>query len=230
MSLNTRILCTLAVGFFALSGSHGVLADRLGKAYPRDDAKTDRGLAEVREQLRRAIARRDPVLLLPVLGPRVKVDHEKVVARDAVVAEMAKWGPMQRNEFWRDLKDALDLGFAKSKGGPYAYAPYLFVTWDDDEANLAITGANVKIHAKPRLDSPVIARLSYDIVRLGEHTDPADYSVDLGGERYVWKPIVTPSGASGWVPAKYARFATGPTFIFEWMGRDWKLISFVIED
>jgi hypothetical protein len=230
MSLKTRILGALAVGLFVLSGSQAMRAERLGKAYPRDDAKTDRGLAEVREQLRRAIARRDPVLLLPVLGPRVKVDHEKTVGRDAVVAEMAKWRPTQRNEFWRDLKDALDLGFAKSKSGPYAYAPYLFVTWDDDEGNRAITGANVNVHARPRLESPVIARLSYDIVKLGERADSGARTVDIGGERYTWVAIITPAGASGWVPAKYARFATGPTFIFERMSRDWKLISFVIED
>jgi hypothetical protein len=227
---NTRIICTLALGLFVLSGSNAVRAERLGKAYPRDDAKTDRGLAEVRAQLRRAIARRDPALLLPVLAPRVTGDHEKSVARDAVLAEMAKWRRSQRNEFWRDLKDAVDLGFAMSKGRRYAYAPYLFVTRDSDEQELAITGAHVNVHQRPGLDSPVIARLSYDIVKPDTDADSGERSVDIGGERYSWVPIITPAGASGWVPAKYARYATGPTFIFEWMGRDWKLISFVIED
>jgi hypothetical protein len=78
------------------------------------------------------------------------------------------------------------------------------------------------------LDSPVIARLSYDIVKRDQQVDSADHSVDLGGERYDWEPIITPAGASGWVPRKYARSNTGPTFVFERTARGWKMISFVI--
>jgi hypothetical protein len=199
------------------------------KVWPRDDARTDQGLAAVRHQLRRAVAQRDPSLLLPVLGPEVRVDQEKTLPRELVPAEWAKRSREDQATFWRDLRDALDLGFARQDADT-AFAPYLFVTFESEDGELAISAANVNVHGQPQLDAPVIAHLSYDIVKIDPHADRAARWVDLDGYRYLWRGILTPSGASGWVPDKYARYKTGPTFVFKRLDGVWKLTAFVIGD
>src|SRR5690349_808202 len=71
------------------------------KVWPRDDARTDQGLAAVRQQLRRAVAQCDPSFLLPVLAPEVRVDHEKTMPRELVPAEWAKRSREAQATLWR---------------------------------------------------------------------------------------------------------------------------------
>jgi hypothetical protein len=194
---------------------------------PRDDAASDAGLQEVRRQVRLAVAKRDVSLLLPVLATEVLVDHGVRVPRDQVVSELMKWTPAKQQELWRDLRDAMDLGIA-IKGPGDAYAPYLFVTLEEDE--VAIVGADVKAHETPSIASRTIATLSHAIVRRAEGTGDSEETVKIDGYPYVWRRIVTPSGKQGWVPQKYARQATDSGFWFTKVGGHWKLASFVVED
>jgi len=205
------------------------IVDSAERLHPRDDAAKDPGLAAVRRQIRLALAKKDVSLLLPVLAPEVLIDHDRRVPRTRVVAEFTKWSSAKKAEFWRDLRDAIDLGIA-IRSPDEAYAPYLFVTLATDEDEVAIVGTDVKVHSAPSTSSPTIEVLSNVIVRSAAGAGDSEETVEIDGYPYVWRVIVTSSGKQGWVPKKYARQATDSGFWFAKINGTWKMASFVVED
>jgi hypothetical protein len=201
------------------------------KVLPRDDVAKDRGLAEACRRIRQAAAARDARALLPVLAPEVNVDptvSDRRVARADAPGVIAKWPEEKQRRFWRDVRDALQLGVVISDDGRHAYAPYVVAGRDIEVGDMAITGRGVRVRAAPSLTAPVVAVLSWIIVTPSYDSSPTD-TIEIDGERYSWVEIKLPSGGVGFVPEKYIRYSTGPAVVFHKIDGHWQVVSFILD-
>lgn len=197
------------------------------KVMPVDAALSESGLAAVRAQIERAIARRDVNLLLPILGPRIAVNNtdNRLTPRELIAAQKACVGDAC-SDFWRDLHDAISLGMARDEQ-ENVVAPYVPVKTPGDAEAFAITGGRVALRSAPDAHAPAIEWLSYDLVTVDLASEWEDRSrpVRIGGFEYGWRRVLAPSGKTGWVSAKYARGGGDTNLWFQRIDGKWKLIA-----
>jgi hypothetical protein len=198
------------------------------KVMPVDVAASDPSLADVRAQINRAVARRDFNMLLPILGPKIRTDHDDAsyTPREFVAFQKACAVDIC-GHFWRDLHDAVNLGMAKEVDESVV-APYTVVKLQPDlEDAVAITAARVALRSMPDAAAPVIEWLSFDLVKRFDVTDWLNDASPLriDGFSYGWWQVVILSGKTGWVSEKYARGGFGMSVWFEKIDGKWKLIA-----
>lgn len=92
----------------------------------------------------------------------------------------------------------------------------------------AITG-NINVRQRPSLDAPVVARLSYDIVKRAPDP-PAAQAEKLPAARAEWVKVVTPAGKQGYVAAPYVRSPIDYRASFRKRGGKWWLTLLVAGD
>ena len=104
-----------------------------------------------------------------------------------------------RPELWDELRVVLARGGRFSSPSSFA-APYVYANWPEQFDSFecaAVTGTNVRLRSAPRLDAPIVAPVSYSIVRLIGAGDLASYgrAVQLGDGRtgYMWHAYVRSS-------------------------------------
>lgn len=199
------------------------------KIMPVDVALSDPDLVRVRAELVRAIDRRDPDLLLPILAPEIKLDFDGPIAGTAFVAQLKKCELDSCDEVWQDLHDAIRLGMAKINwDGVGMVAPYTFEKIGDNPDSLAIAGRRVALHSAPALDAPVLEWLSYDLVKVVDPTtaDTTDWqSIRAGRYSYYLRHVRTPSGNTGWVSSEFALGGSDARIWFKKIGGAWKLFA-----
>jgi hypothetical protein len=223
-----------AIALLIASGSSWMLAAGPKGAFPRkllpvDVASADPGLAKVRAQMLEAARQRNFDLLLPVLAPELRVDFEPHSPSD-FLSLARTWPEDQVATFWRDMRDAVQLGMARRDD--YVYAPYVVVGLQGSEGELlAITGNDVPVRAAPRREAPSIERLAYDVVEIAsEPSWSEDQPARIDGDLYGWHRIITPSGKTGWVSEKYARSSIDRRFLFQRIHGEWKLVAIAAGD
>ena len=198
--------CTLLVGI--VLASSGAEARKL---YPVDEGVKDRSFRAFRRELLRAVRRRDYHYLLRHLDPHI-VDNpfgEPITGIKQFEEELHPKDP--KSELWPDLIQILSLGGTFKRAEPLEdgtgprgrefVAPYVSSRWPDSldpTEYWAIIGKNVPVRRRPDAASPIVAVLSYDIVKVNEKDLTADGR---------WVKVTTPRGKRGYVVGDRVRSA-----------------------
>jgi hypothetical protein len=197
------------------------------KLVPVDDSRTDPALADVRRRLLHAAARKDAAALAPLVASSVTVGFELPTPRAQFLQDVAR-GVGDLADFWRDLRDALEVGL--SKAGDGAYAPAIHLKLGDTAFDMVVTRREVKAYASPDPNSEVVATLSYDLVNAGPDDITQGHSarydtIRIDGYEYLWRQIVTPSEKLAWIPWKYLHGPTDTHFYFQKVAGQWVLVA-----
>jgi hypothetical protein len=176
------------------------------KLYPVDEASKDPSFKAFRDALIDAVKRRDIQFILNAIAPDILNDFG---GGNGIEEFKATWKLTRVSEsrLWTELDAVLSMGgtFQTEGGKKSFWAPYVYSAWPDDfdcgeEAQCyAITAENVNVRREPASNAPIVASLSYDIVR-GKSEDPASVKLHQG-----WTLITVPGGSTGWVATKYTR-------------------------
>jgi hypothetical protein len=185
-----------------------------------DQAAANAAFLQFREQLLQAIGRKDAAFVESILAPDVRNEIE---GETGVAAFRSKWHPDQAaSKLWTVLGDILRLGGSFEPDGSFA-APYTFSRFPDDLDSietLVIIGSGVALRSAPRLDAPLLARLSYELVTADDPSRP------ITG----WVRVRTETGQVGYVAEHLVRSPIDYRAGFAKRDGTWRLIYLVAGD
>lgn len=226
-SIRPLILATL----FLLAGLSAAQA-QVGKLLPSDEAVQDPELFAFRARLQAAVARHDTAAVLEVVDPNIK---NTFGGDDGLAAFRRLW----KLEAGDDSRLWNELGLVLALGGSFQpnpqnskdtfVAPYVFSRWPeqlDAFEHVAVLGTDVRVRAEPRLGSPVLAALSFDIVPL----------VEMGRHRMTpeqakeWTSIKLRDGRTGYIASRYVRSSIAHRAFLTREDGQWRLTLFVAGD
>jgi hypothetical protein len=201
------------------------------KLHPVDEAAKDPSFKAFRDALLDAVKRKDTQFVLNSIAPDIQndfgggngVDNFKSVWKLARVSE---------SKLWAELETILSMGgtFRVEEGKRSFWAPYVYSAWPEDfdcgeEARCyAVTAENVNVRREPSSTAPIVASLSYDIVK-SKGEEPAAAKTAEG-----WTRITTPSGAVGYVATKFIRSPDGYRAGFARVKGKWLMTALVAGD
>src|SRR4051794_4209830 len=175
---------------------------------PADEAQSDPSFVAYRDQLRRAIDAKDEKALLALIDPDVRTSF----GGDAGVDSF-------RQTFkWDELKTILAMGGSFQEGS--FWAPYVFSKWPESSdafEHVAALHADVPIHAKSFIESPVVKSVDWAILKW-EATDDA------------WAHVWTADGVEGWVETKNVRSPIAYRAGFSKVNGQWRMTALVSGD
>lgn len=199
-------------------------AERL---YPRDEARKDPSFFAFRRRLQEIVRKKDREALRRLLDPKIEVDFG---GGQGIAAFEEHWNLRSgRSKLWATLADVLSHGgefYGRGTGRGFA-APYTSSAFPDELDpfdHLCVVGARVALRARPEERAPVVARLTYEIVRL----DPA--SRNAYAEHAPWIGVTVPGGRSGYLPRRLVRSPIDYRALFEKRRGQWRLTAFVAGD
>jgi hypothetical protein len=197
-----------------------------------DEAPKDTSFFIFREQLIRAVERRDVFHLMDVIHPEIKVDFGGAagVADFVSVWELESPEKAKSSRVWSILKKVLDNGGTFTDGGKLFIAPYTYAIWPDDYdafEYVAITGSGVRLRSAPNLQSQTLTMISYHVVKRLETTSREE---TIGGETYPWEKVQLPGddGQEGYVYGKYVASSIDFRAAFEKQANGKWLMSFLV--
>jgi hypothetical protein len=208
---------------------------------PVDEAGKDPSLQKVRAQLLTVISRHDKKALLPWLDPDIQYAHG---GGAGIHDFIENWGIGSKgSDFWGKMEFALKHGGYFEKGRDFYsnklgwikdsqsefIAPYYLFYCDneqsfaktfgkfDDGCRANIISRNLPLHSQPNPEAPIIANLSYDLVRVDAEADQ---------RRQSWTKVMTTDGTCGFVETNELSFQTDPIAVFRKIYGNWRLIWF----
>jgi hypothetical protein len=215
--------------FLLIGGVSDSLAQER-KLLPVDEGKTDASFNAFRKKTLDAARRRDLKYILSIVDRNIKNGFGGYDG----IAEFKKMWEFDRpqSDFWNELILVLSNGgaFDKESKNKAFQAPYVFSSFPKDLDAFdyqAIFGSNVNVRSKPETDAPIVASLSYNIVKVDYENSVADKTEE--GE-YVWLKIETLGGKKGFVKAEYVRSPIAYRAIFEKKNGKWKMTVFLAGD
>lgn len=184
---------------------------------PIDECKGDREFAAFRANLKDAIQREDAKALLALMAPDVLVDFG---GGTGPAAFAKSWGlDGGPSELWPTIKPILRMGCAKS--GDAFVLPSLSVQWDSDddlEERWLVVGPSAKLRQGPAYDSPVIAKLAWDVVTITNNESDVQSGIRLA------------DGRQGWIADADLYSPMGLRMVVEKRGAKWLITAFVAGD
>jgi hypothetical protein len=121
---------------------------------------------------------------------------------------------------------ALGGGF---RGDSAFAAPYVFSRWPeafDAFEHATVLGADVRVRAEPRLGSPVLAALSFEIVKLS-NSGRSRLTREQAKE---WTAVELRGGRTGYIASRYVRSSVAYRALFNKVGGRWRMTAFVAGD
>lgn len=196
---------------------------------PVDEGEKDKSFKEFRDRLYEAVKNQDEEFILKILHPRVILAYDekkentkkRKVKVFGIKAFLAKWEPdNKQSPFWNTISEILSLGgtFADTEKKQFI-APYVYSLWPDDlnpDRNWAITGQNINVYEQPDLNSPVIKKYSYDIVKA------SGVSKDKK-----WIKLTPDDSKTGFVPGQYIRSKNDYSIGFLKLNDQWVIKRFI---
>ncbi len=195
---------------------------------PRDEAVTDPSFRAFRAGLDAAVAAKNASALRALLATDVLINFGGESGPDAF---FERWQPgAADSKLWELLAELLRSGstYHRESGSADATYPFFFESFPDDFDGFTsgvIVGRNVNVRERPDSESPVIAQLSYDVVRVpdwgeGDPQSPAS----------PWTHVELHDGTSGYVSRKLIRSPAGYRVGFQKNAGSWKLTYLVAGD
>jgi hypothetical protein len=173
------------------------------------------------------VARRDGAALLRLIAPDIRVSFG---VENGLERFKEQWRPMDPGSpLWRELGAVLSLGGTFDDQGAF-WAPYVYSRWPealDAFEHAAVIRDGVTVRSRPSSDAPILARLSYDIVKLGRGEPVVE--AHSNGPR-TWRAIVTPRGRTGYVQSHLLRSPVAYRARFVKKGGQWRMDLLVAGD
>ncbi len=222
------ILCAL---ISILAFSNGAAAQQERQVTPVDEAKNDASFLAFREKFIAAVKKKDVKFLLATLDRDVKGSF----GGDDGIQDFKKLWKLDRpntSQLWNELLKVLNNGgtFSKESNAKEFCAPYSFTLFPADLdafEHQMIFGNNVNLREKPDTKSPVVAQLSYNIVKV-------DYDKSIKKPKsendYNWLKIETLGGKKGFVSAEFVRSPIDFRACFEKKNGKWLMTFFLAGD
>lgn len=214
---------TAATAFVLIASAVSIIAGPAKKLLPADEAAKDPSFFVFRARLIEAVAARDAAQVIAVLSPKITNNF----GGDGGTAEFKQqWQPEDKaSKLWPELACVLSLGGRFTKDGGFS-APYYFAAWPEgDDADafewIVIVGENVRVREKAGASSPVIAKLSFELVRVDDGQD---------GSTEEWTRIKLADGRKGFVATRFTGSAIGWHAIFAKEDGEWRMTAFVAGD
>jgi len=223
--MKLKIILTLGLlVFFSLPG---LAQERF--VMPVDEAGKDASFLAFREKLIEAVKKRDAKFVLSVVDPNIKNGFGGTDG----VAEFKKHWKLNspKSGLWKELLAVLTHGgtFDKRRRNSF-YAPYLFTNFPEDIDQFeyqAIFGNNVNLREKPDLNAPIIASLSYNIVKVDHQNS---IKSPANEEDVLWVKVETMGGKKGFVKPEFVRSSIDFRAGFEKKKGKWVMVFFLAGD
>lgn len=200
---------------------------------PVDEGAKDASFNAFREEFIAAVKRRDVKFLLDTLDREVLGSY----GGDGGIADFKRLWKLDepnKSEIWNELLTVLTNGgtFVKDAGikNKQFCAPYTFTIYPSDldmSEHQVIFGNNVNLRARPDTKSAVIAKLSYNVVRVDYENSVENPKKDGS---FSWLKIATLGGKRGFVSAEYVRSTLDYRGCFEKQNGKWKMTLFLAGD
>jgi hypothetical protein len=214
-----------AVVAFLLLSTHYTSPAKEAKLYPVDEASRVPSFFVFRARLLEALQQRDTSYVISAVSPNIK---NSFGGSDGI-AEFKQGWKLERpdSKFWKTMTGVLALGGSFNGDDSFA-APYTFSKFPEDFDAFeygVIVGENVRVRKEPKLDSQVIATLSFDIVKV------TDWMPKLSsGSKQEWISVSLANDVKGYIAKEYIRSPIDYRAIFEKKDGKWQLTAFVSGD
>ncbi|MCB1023444.1 MAG: hypothetical protein KDB79_03585 [Acidobacteria bacterium] len=198
---------------------------------PVDKAKNDPSLARFRAKLIEATREKNQNFILSIIDKDIK---NSFGGDDGKESFKTIWHIERKDSsFWEEFLSVITNGgaFYKESGNQKTFcAPYSFMVFPEDldafEYSI-VFGENINLRSQPNLLAPVVAKLSYNVIK-------ADYenSADDGRNEnsYVWVKVTTLGGKTGFIVSRYVRSPIGYRACFQKLKGAWKMTAFIAGD
>ena len=200
---------------------------------PVDEASQDPSFLEFRTKLIAAAERKDLRYVQSIMDPKIELSFG---GHSGLSGFRSLW--KKESEFWAEFLPVIKnggrfTGDGRNKMNHFA-APYVFMEMPEDLdhfEHFAVFGSNVNLRERPDASAPVVAQLSYNIVKVDE---PSAVKLTTGpGEhewRYDWHKVETLGGQKGWIKAEFVRSPIDYRAGFEKRRGRWVMTFFIAGD
>jgi hypothetical protein len=201
----------------------------------KDQTASDPSFAQFRQQLTRIVQARDAqglTKLLPSEGLSIGF------TRPTSIKDLNLKRPDAR--LWHILDYTLAHSCAKAQVGTNWICPTVakdFLTQypkpkgsmgiEYEVGQVIVLGKFVNVRSQPKLESPVIAQLTNEVVR---NNPKATGSFDINNPQIGWQPVRLPDGRSGFVNNRYVYFPLGYHLSLEKTGNQWQITQILAGD
>jgi hypothetical protein len=220
VGIGVVVLLTLASAFS--------VGARSSKLHPVDEGPRDPSFARFRQKLLQAARRGDRRYIWSIVDPKIRWSFGDGGGIASFKQVWAERGPGVLED---ELMRVLLLG-GQFRGRRTFWAPYVFTAWDESRDAFeykAIIATNVRVRERPDQGAPVVATLTYDIVKL-RNEQPDSRAQASPSAREGWVQIITPAGKTGYVAARYARSPIEHRACFEKKRGKWWMTAFIAGD
>lgn len=210
--LRAFLLCLLLAVPSAAAGQRRQLP-------PVDQCAADASFAAFRTSLLDAVARRDAAFVLSIITDDIMFNFGGGEGRRAFREAWSLDSP-EASGLWTELGAVLRLGCAR--GGETMWAPAMFRQLDDLEdptSAVVALGEGALVRAAPSEDSPVLARLDWDVLTWRSADAPED-----------WLPVALADGRAGFVRRAEVRSLLDYRAGFVRRGGRWRMHYFIAGD
>lgn len=194
---------------------------------PVDEAAKDASFLAFRTKLIAAVERRDVNYILSIIDPKIKNGFG---GEDGIANFKRGWKITSKtSEFWKEFLPVIKNGGAFGEDGKTFMAPYTFTAWPDDVDGFeyeVIFGNNVNLRKEPNMKSEIVAKLSYNVVKIQLELVPKSGKSEYPG----WWLIKTLGGLEGYVKKEFVRSHIDFRAGFTKKRGVWKMDFFVAGD
>lgn len=234
MKIDMRVFKYLCLAFLlSFTAFNSIVSAQARERFvkPVDEAKKDPTFFAFREKLIAAVKKKDAKYLLSIVDEKIKNGFG---GEDGIGEFKSRWdfGGPDNGDFWREFLPVIINGgsFVKAGKSSIFFAPYVFGSFPEDLdafEHRVIIGNNVNLRKEGNINAPVVALLSYNIVKVDE-----DSSIEGRGKDGVmdWYAVETLGGKRGFVKAEYVRSPVEYRAGFEKIKGKWKMTIFVSGD
>lgn len=219
-----RVIHSVAVVFFLATLCQPTPA-QVGKLYPVDEAHRDPSFFIFRARLLEAAQQRDAEYTISILSPGIRNGFG---GNDGVAEFKKYWKPERPDsKLWKTLTRVLALGGSFHSDTSFM-APYTYSKFPDEYDAFehgVVVGENVRVRKQSAVESPVVATLSFDIVKVKDWKPK-----QAAGSKQGWVNVLLKDGTSGYVAEEYIRGPVDYRAIFEKKDGRWQLAAFVSGD
>lgn len=197
---------------------------------PVDEASQDPSFLAFRTKLIAAVDRKDAAYIYSIVDPKIRNGFGD---RDTIAWFKRDWKLENKNsKFWKTFGTVIKNGGAFWSDGTNKdsfVAPYSYSNWPDglDAFDHSVVfGTDVNLREEPTMSGKVVAKLSYNIVKIEEEIVPKSGKSEYPG----WKKVKTLGGLSGFIKKEFLRSSVDYRAGFEKKRGKWVMTFFLAGD
>lgn len=197
---------------------------------PVDEASQDPSFVAFRTKLIAAVNRKDAAFIYSIVDPKIRNGFGD---RDTLAWFKRDWKLENKNsKFWKTFGTVIKNGGAFWSDGTNKNsftAPYSYSNWPDglDAFDHSVVfGTDVNLREEPTMTGNVVAKLSYNIVKIEQEIVPKSGKSEYPG----WKKVKTLGGLEGFIKDEFLRSSVDYRAGFEKKRGRWVMTFFLAGD